>query len=116
MLDGLSNDLAANWKAPSGRLRSDDTSRRSQWLGHISDADREWLEAFGSESAGAALFGMLAVLDGVRKIEDQSEGHLELRHIHDGAAQLLASSAPDRPVPPLHEPLPQWQECVESCH
>jgi hypothetical protein len=69
----------------------------------MSDADRELLEAFGSEAARAALFGVLAVLDGARKIEAQSEGHLELRHVHAGETRLLASSAPDMPVLPLHE-------------
>ena len=103
VLDGLSNDLARNWKEPPGRLRSDERSRRSQWVSQMSDDDRELLEAFGSEAARAALFGVLAVLDGARKVEDQSEGHLELRHVQAGEAQLLASSAPDTTVPPLHE-------------
>jgi hypothetical protein len=103
VLDGLSNDLAQNWKEPPGRLRSDDWSLRSQWVSQMSDADRDLLEAFGSEAARSALFGVLAVLDGARKIEDQSEGHLELRHVHAGETQLLASSAADMPVLPLHE-------------
>lgn len=103
VLDGLSDELARNWKEPPGRLRSDERSQRSEWVSQMSDGDRELLEAFGSEAARAALFGVLAVLDGVRKIEEQSEGHLELRHIHAGQTQLLASSAPDVPVAPLHE-------------
>ena len=103
VLDGLSNELAGDWKEPPGNMRSEERSRRSQWLCQMSDADRELLEAFGSEAARAALFGVLAVLDGVRKIEEQSEGYLELRHVHAGEAQLLASSAPDMAVLPLHE-------------
>lgn len=103
VLDGLSNDLARNWKEPPGRLRSDERSRRSRWVSQMSEGDRELLEAFGSEAARAALFGVLAVLDGARKIEHPSEGHLELRHIRAGEAELLASSAPDTPVLLLHE-------------
>jgi hypothetical protein len=103
VLDGLSSDLARNWKDPPGRLRSEERSRRSLWVSKLSDADREMLEAFGSDAARSALFGVLAVLDGVRKIEEPSEGHLELRHVHAGETQLLASSAPDTPVLPLHE-------------
>jgi len=103
VLDGLSNDLARNWQEPPGRLRSDERALRSQWVSQMSDTDRQLLETFGSEAARAALFGVLAVLDGARKIEDQSKGHLELRHVHAGETQLLASSGPDIPVPPLHE-------------
>jgi hypothetical protein len=103
VLDGLSKDLARDWQEPPGRLRSEERSRRSEWLRRMSDADRALLEAFGSEAARSALFGVLAVLDGARKIEEPSEGHLELRHVHAHEAQLLASSAPDMPVLPLHE-------------
>ena len=69
----------------------------------MSEPDRELLEAFGTDVASAAIFGVLAVLDGARKIEDLSSGHLELRHVRDGGAQLLASSDPEMPVLPLHE-------------
>lgn len=69
----------------------------------MNDADLEMLETFGSETARAALFGVLAVLDGTRTIEDASQGHLELRHIDADGAQLLASSAIDATVLPLHE-------------
>ena len=106
VLDGLSSDLARDWREPPGRLRSEVRSVRAEWLKRMSDADRTLLEAFGSEAARSALFGVLAVLDGARKIEDSSSGHLELRHIRAGEAQLLASSAQEMPVLPLHELLP----------
>jgi hypothetical protein len=103
VLDGLSSELVRYWQEPPGRLRSEERSRHSQWVSQMSDADREMLEAFGSQAARSALFGMLAVLDGVRKIEEPFAGHLELRHVHAGETQLLASSAPEMPVLPLHE-------------
>jgi len=106
VLDGLSSDLARNWHHPPGRLRSEERSRRSKWLSRMSEADRALLDAFGSEAARSALFGVLAVLDGARKIEEPSSGHLELRHVHAGEARLLASSAPNASVLPLHELLP----------
>ena len=103
VLDGLSSDLAGYWRDPPGRLRSEERAARAEWLKRMSDADRTLIEAFGSEAARSARFGMLAVLDGARKIENASSGHLELRHVHDGEAHLLASSDPDMPVLPLHE-------------
>ena len=72
----------------------------------MSERDRELLEAFGTDVARAAVFGVLTVLDGNRKIEDSAAGYLELRHISEGGSELLASSAPEMPVPPLHELLP----------
>lgn len=106
VLDGLSSELARSWQHPSGRLRSEERSRRSEWLSKMSGPDRELLEAFGADVARSAVFGVLAVLDGNRKIEEPSAGHLELRHVVEGHSDLLASSAPEMPVLPLHELLP----------
>ena len=72
----------------------------------MSGSDRELLEAFGTHVARSAVFGVLAVLDGNRKIEEPSAGHLELRHISEVGSELLASSAPEMAVMPLHELLP----------
>ena len=103
VLDGLSSELAQSWQDPPGRFRSEERLRRFEWLTKMSASDRELLEAFGSDVARAAIFGVLAVLDGARKIEDASTGHLELRHVQEGGARLLASSDPEMLVLPLHE-------------
>ena len=106
VLDGLSNDLACSWQHPPGRMRSEESSRRSEWLSQMSASDRELLQTFGYEAARSALFGVLAVLDGVRKIEEPHLGHLELRYVREDHPELLASTAADMPVLPLHELLP----------
>lgn len=106
VLDGLSRDLANYWHNPPGRMRSEMRSRRSEWLSEMSVTDREFLEEFGSEAARSALFGLLAVLDGSRTIEEPGEGHLELRHISSGRSEILASSALEASTLPLHELLP----------
>jgi len=106
VLDGLASELAQSRQQPPGRFRSEERSRRSEWLSKMSGPDRELLEAFGAEAARAAIFGMLCVLDGSRTIEESSAGYLELRHISEGGAELLASSALGMPVLPLHELLP----------
>ena len=72
----------------------------------MSAADRELLEAFGYEAARSAIFGMLNILDGSRAFDEPSEGHLELHHVRAGQSELLASSATNSSVLPLHELLP----------
>ena len=106
VLDGLSNEVASDWQHPPGRLRSQERSRRSDWLDKMSPEERALLEDFGADVARAAVFGVLAILDGNRKIEETEMGHLELRHVSDGGSELLASSAMEMPVLPLHELLP----------
>lgn len=103
VVDGLANDIAAVWQSPPGRLRSEESSQRSDWLQKMNYEERRFLEAFGNEVARAAVFGVLAVLDGNRKIEEAEMGHLELRHISAARSEILASSAMEMPVLPLHE-------------
>ena len=106
VLDGLSVELAETWQNPPGRLRSEERSLRSGWITNLSGPDRALLEAFGQDVARAAVFGVLCVLDGVRKIEDSEHGHLELQHVTNGSFKLLASSGEDMPVNFLHDLLP----------
>lgn len=106
VLDGLAGDVASTWQSPPGRLKSEVISRRADWPNRMSPSERELLESFGAEVARSAVFGVLAVLDGNRTTEAPDGGHLELHHIADGHAELLASSAAEMPVLPLHELLP----------
>lgn len=106
VLEGLSSDVVSAWQHPPGRLRSEEKSRRSDWLETMNSEERALLEAFGADVARAAVFGVLAVLDGNRKVEEPEIGHLELRHVSHGRSELLASSAMEMPVLPLHELLP----------
>ena len=106
VIDGLASDIASTWQTPPGRLRSEVISRRVDWLNGMSQNERELLESFGAEVARSAVFGVLAVLDGNRTVEAPENGHLELHHIADGHANLLASSAAEMSVAPLHELLP----------
>lgn len=103
VLDGLSSEVASAWQRPPGRLRSEERSRRSDWLDGMNSEERALLEAFGADVAQAAVFGMLAVLDGSRRVAEPESGYLELRHVSDGRSELLASSAMEMPVLPLHE-------------
>jgi hypothetical protein len=105
VLDGLPTELIEYWANPPGRLRTDERRNRADWIKGLSASDREFLNEFAAEAAHTALFGVLAVLDGSRAIENPpTRGHLELRYVSaSGAASLMASSASDMPVLPLHE-------------
>lgn len=104
ILDGLPTGLIEYWENPSGRLQTDERRNRADWVRGLTASDREFLEDFAAEAARSAMFGVLAVLDGSRAIEDPPRtGHLELCYVNANGASLLASSAPAMPVPPLHE-------------
>ena len=90
--------------SPTGRNISDDRRRRAAWFRSLSPEDRAHVEYAIAEAARTATFGFLCVLDGVRVIEDGTDrGHLELHHVKGNSAHLLASSADEMPVAPLHE-------------
>jgi hypothetical protein len=65
--------------APSGRQLPDSERLRANWFSALSEADKDMIESVVQEAVHQAVFGMLAVLDGVRTIEDSEEkGRLEL--------------------------------------
>ncbi|MDR6510861.1 hypothetical protein J2792_001727 [Novosphingobium capsulatum] len=106
VLDRLSVELVKTWQNPPGRLRSEERSRRSGWMKNLSGPERALVEEFGQDAARAAVFGVLCVLDGVRKIEDRENGHIELHHVKNGRSELLASSGNDMTLDFLHDLLP----------
>lgn len=106
VLDSLPTELLASWETPPGRLCTKQMLERSNWVSQLEPIERDLLEAFGHDAARSAVFGVLAVLDGARTSGEPSAGHLELRYVTTNRSDLLASSAPDMPVPPLHELLP----------
>jgi hypothetical protein len=104
VLDGLPTGLVESWENPPGRLQSDERRNRADWVKGLTASDRKFLDEFAAEAARSAMFGILAVLDGSRAIENPpARGHLELRYVSASGDSLMASSAPAMPVPPLHE-------------
>jgi hypothetical protein len=97
-------DTISQIETPSGRNPSDDRKRRATWLNALSAEEREHVEYAIAQAAKAATFGIFCVLDGARVIENNPHrGHLELRYINGTTDTLLASSAEDIPLTPLHE-------------
>jgi hypothetical protein len=62
----------------------------SKWFGGLSENDKEIFRRAIAIGAHQATFGMLAVLDGVRQIEDSPvKGTLELNYIKGDQRTLL---------------------------
>ena len=59
------------------------------------------IQALASDTSRATLFGVLCILDGVRRIDPSDSAHLELARLEEGNSTLLASS--DFAAAPLHE-------------
>lgn len=83
------------WEAPAGRSPGQLALDRSRWFARLSDEDRAMVEVVARDAADAALFGVLCILDGVRRIDPSDEARLELVRIEQGRANLLASSSVD---------------------
>lgn len=75
---------------PSGRNPPANLVALSQWFSGLSEADKKTVKTAITLAARQAVFGMLAVLDGVRQIENPSEnGMLELRYVNNNEIRLL---------------------------
>lgn len=85
---------------PPGRKPSPQLAVLSQWFNQLSEADRAKVRAVIELATRQSVFGMLAVLDGVRQVEDtESKGTLELRYLKDRQSQRLN----DPNSEPLHD-------------
>ena len=94
----------AQMATPSGRNLSADRRQRAAWFNGLSEEDRANIEFVVAEAVSAATFGLCCVLDGTRAVtDDPHSGHLELRYVGGASDTLLASSAAEMPVLPLHE-------------
>ena len=100
------SETIAQTATPTGRNLSADRKERAAWYQGLSERERSNVEHVISEAAQSTAFGLCCILDGARAItDDPHSGHLELRFIAGASDTLLASSAVDMPVMPLHEQL-----------
>jgi hypothetical protein len=73
---------------PPGRTPKKDIVEVSAFFLAMDPAQRELIKMIIEQTAGRAVFGMLAVLDGVRII-DQKHGEFVLTYRHDGEESVL---------------------------
>lgn len=79
--DATVKDVLSLLKRPPGRKPAESLKSLSEWFNSLSENDRDQVREVAALASHHATFGLLAVLDGVRAIEDgDSGGKLELRH------------------------------------
>jgi hypothetical protein len=92
---------------PPGRRPARELAELSQWFNGLSDDAKGKALAVAEMAARQATFGMLAVIDGVRQIEETEEkGRLELR-FKKGNTDLLLNGTDTEP---LHDLFNQYLE------
>jgi hypothetical protein len=75
---------------PPGRKPPENLTTVSNWFRQLSENDQEIFKHAIAIAAHQATFGLLAVLDGVRPIEDSSvKGTLELHYVRNNQRTLL---------------------------
>jgi len=75
---------------PPGRRPTQALSALASWYDSLDDSDKQFVRDAIALAARQATFGMFAVLDGVRQIEDPGDrGVLELRYVRNGISTLL---------------------------
>jgi len=99
--DSGAEGVLSQWEAPSGRSPGLVALERAKWFNDLSENDRKMVNALAYDAAHATLFGVLCILDGVRRIDPSDEAHFELVRIEQGLAQVLASSSLDAEI--LHD-------------
>lgn len=101
VMDAAVSDAISIVQTPPGRSPSHDLVELRAWFGSLSEADREMTRRMLALGARQAVFGLLAVLDGARKVapSEAASDHFELRHVHGAETDIL--SGPQGDV--LHE-------------
>ncbi len=72
-----------------GRKPPEELVRLSEWFKSLSEQDQENLMKIVTMAVDDSLFGFFAVLDGVRVIEDDDKGLLELNYIKNDKKILI---------------------------
>jgi hypothetical protein len=88
--DSSVSGTVKNLEKPAGRQPDPALARLSAWYTALGASDKRMVRGVIERAVDQAVFGFLAVLDGVRVIEDRSiEGRLELRYTAGSSTVLL---------------------------
>jgi len=80
--DAAINSTVRILKNPPGRHPNAELIEKSNWFNSLSDQDRIMVEKIVAGVAHHTVFGMLAVIDGARVIDEaQEKGDLELYYV-----------------------------------
>ena len=101
VMEAAVSDTVSIVQTPPGRKPSRELVELSGWFNGLSEPDRAMAQRLLALGARQAVFGVLAVLDGARKVstsEDEPD-HFELRHVHGVHTDVLSGPGGDS----LHE-------------
>jgi hypothetical protein len=85
--DAAIEDTIASLKQPPGRRVPPEERARSHWYNALSAEEAEHVKSVIAAAVHETLFGLLAVLDGARTIDDEG-GRFELAYVADQRAVL----------------------------
>ena len=75
---------------PPGRRPDSELVELANWFRSLAETDRAMVRRALAETSHAAVFGMFAVLDGVRRVDEREPpGELELCYENDGGRTKL---------------------------
>src|ERR1051326_7120994 len=84
VFESARNGTLSAMRKPPGRRPPENLLPTSKWLQNLAENDKEMLRRAIAIAAHQATFGMLAVLDGARQIEDSAtKGGLELHYVKE---------------------------------
>src|SRR5215470_1790776 len=89
------NDTLSNLQSPSGRRPAPELLALSRWYLGLAANDRDMLRRALAEASHAAVFGLFAVLDGVRRVGDEHPGELKLWYEGPEGRTLLSGDLHD---------------------
>ena len=93
--DASISDTISVLSDPLGRKVSSMRRARSDWYKALPSAERRLLIGAIEEAVDSAVFGLFAVLDGVRAAENgPNKGRFELRHIGATVSLLTTPTGP----------------------
>lgn len=94
VMDAAVEDVIANLKNPPGRRVSPEERARADWYNGLSEEETQHVNSAIASAVHHAVFGLLAVLDGARTIDDEG-GRFELTYIGDQRVLLNDPQAVD---------------------
>ncbi|MDR0673423.1 MAG: hypothetical protein LBF93_07155 [Zoogloeaceae bacterium] len=92
--DAAVEDCIALYKSPPGRKPDQSLVEISKWFNALSEQDRGMLLKVMSDVADSTLFGVLAVLDGARTIEEQGEKSVFHLSAHKAVVESVLCPGP----------------------
>ena len=88
-MDAAVEDTIANLRNPPGRRVPPQERARSDWYNGLSDAEVAQVNSVISTAVHEGIFGLLAVLDGARTVDDE-KGLFELTYV--GSQRVLLNN------------------------